>query len=277
MSFSNYLNQAWNEHATDPVKVSQDFGTGIVQITSRDELIQMAQLICHVMGEHLGEWQRGIEILNSLNDSEAVKIQASALQISSGDKTVLKFLQPSEKIRALAIAASALADRDTPRASNLFLDALSLTDGLSKEDPANRSLAVTGNNLASALEEKPALTDEQKNLMLMAAEAGRKFWEIAGNWMHAERAEYRLAKCHLKASQPLQALKHSKNCLHICEKNQAQALEFFFGYEVMALSEKNLNNLEGYKKALEQMQNYFKQLSEDDQSWCKATLDKTTA
>jgi hypothetical protein len=51
-------------------------------------------------------------------------------------------------------------------------------------------------------------------------------------------------------------------------------LEFFFGYECLALVEKANRHQEGYLMAMNQMKKYFELLSEGDQSWCKATLEK---
>ncbi len=99
-------------------------------------------------------------------------------------------------------------------ASDTLTKALALAAyGPGKDDPAATALAVTGNNLACALEEKTSRTRDEDGLMLRAAEAGRRFWEISGNWMNVERAEYRLAHTQLQL---------------------ADAGELFFAHEVLA-------------------------------------------
>jgi len=51
-------------------------------------------------------------------------------------------------------------------------------------------------------------------------------------------------------------------------------LEFFFGYEALALAERqNQNDLE-YKTATNLAQKYYDQLSVDDKSWCEPILKK---
>src|SRR5581483_5972026 len=117
----------------------------------------------------------------------------------------------SDKARVLAVAAAALAgQKRTKEAIRDWKLALELAQyGPKKTDPAARALAVTGNNLASALEEQADRTADERALMLEAAKAARRFWEIAGGWQEVERAEYRLCMSHLKAGEPSIALEHA--------------------------------------------------------------------
>lgn len=123
------------------------------------------------------------------------------------------------------------------------------------------------------LEEKPCRNQDEKDLMILAAKTGRKFWEIAGTWLQIERAEYRLSNSYRKADDLVKALEHAQTCIEICEANRAGPLEFFFGYEALALSEQARSNTIGFEKALTQVKSNFEKLSEDDKSWCKPTLD----
>ncbi len=70
------------------------------------------------------------------------------------------------------------------------------------------------------------------------------------------------------------SITHAQNCITICTKNSAPALEFFFGYETLALAEKAKGNVLGYKNAITDLNKYFEQLSSDDKSWCETTLKK---
>jgi hypothetical protein len=74
-------------------------------------------------------------------------------RLAGGTRTTLADLSNSDQIRVLAIAAAALVEQgDALRAQMLFRNGLELAQhGLGAEDPANRELAVAGNNLACAL------------------------------------------------------------------------------------------------------------------------------
>jgi tetratricopeptide (TPR) repeat protein len=164
------------------------------------------------------------------------------------------------------------------RAHAYFKQALERAQlGLSKEDPANRALAVAGNNLACALEEKTDRSEKEKLLMILAAETGRKFWEIAGGWKEILWAEYRLAMTYRKAGDSQKAMDHAQTCIEVAQENKASALELFYGYEALALVERDRGNKIGFEKALGHAKDYFSKLEGDDKSWCKGSMEKLAA
>ena len=284
MSFESFLHQGWSDHAEQAAAVADRFPAGIQLIEKNEQIPQLAQLITHVMGEHLGRWANGIELLQSLKKSAhfqagsesefALHRAVAILQVASGRASPAD-LPASDQVRVLATAASALSGQgQTARAQELFQQALHSASALGTKDPANRALAVTGNNLANALEEKADRTSDDTELMILAARSARKYWEIAGTWLETERAEYRLVKTYLAAGNPQAALEHAQHCLRLSRDNQAPAMELFFANEALALSEKANGNANGYRQALAQAQAHFKELSEEDKVWCKSTLQK---
>lgn len=281
MSFDSYLNQAWLDHQSQPQKVMAHFNEGVRLIESPEHATAMVRLMTHVAGEHLGLWTQAIEMIQALKKcSQAtpevkkfIEIHTEALKIASGVVPSSALTSASERIQAKAIAASALVERDTERALQIFKTALEIAnEGLSNPDPACRALAIAGNNLASNLEEKPRRSFLETELMVLAAQTARKYWEKAGTWLQVERAEYRLAMTCLKAELYPLALRHAQNCLEICQKNEASPLEFFFGYEALAKTEKARENTAGFQAACDKMQSFFHQLSDSDKSWCEKTL-----
>lgn len=265
MTFNEFLNQAWNDHVTSAVDVASRLPDGLKLIETGEQIPQMAALVTHVFGEHLGKWSEGVATLKQLKavrafetgtESEhAVNRSIASLELAAGQRSSLGDTSTSDQVRILAVAASALsAQKDADKAQSLFRQALEKAQtGIAKEDPANRALAVTGNNLACALEEQPARTPAETELMILAAQTGRKFWALAGTWLHVERAEYRLAQTYLKAGDTVRALQHAQTCLELSQENDAPALEMFFGYEALALAERARGNTIGFSKALEQM------------------------
>lgn len=286
MDFTTYLNNAWNDHAKDADQVAQTFNQGLELIQSAEDLEQLGWLSTHVYGEHLGKWDEGLLFLNTLSlhslyseNSPAGKvfpIYKSSLSLSKNSDFNISHYALSEQIRILAMSSRQLCGiHQNDRAQELFFKALEHGQTkISKEDSANRALAIMGNTIATTLEEKKNRNQNETDFMILAAKAARKYWEIAGTWLEVERAEYRLSQSYLKAGQFEESLIHAQNCIEISSKNSAPALEFFFGYEALALAEKKKSNDLGYKTAVEKNKIYFEQLSEDDKSWCLNTLEK---
>lgn len=288
MDFNTYLNKAWNDHAADATSVADTFPEGLKLVQTASDLEQLGRLATHVYGEHLGKWNDGLSFINTLSQhsqflpnslvEKSFSIFKGSLSLSAQPTFDLKSYSVSDQIRILAMSASSLSEQgQSDKAKDYFLKALELgQSGISKEDPANRSLAITGNNLACSLEEKTTRNDKETDLMILAAQVARKFWEIAGTWKEVERAEYRLSQSYLKAAKIEESFVHAQNCVEICSENSAPALEFFFSYEALALAEKAKGNDIGYKTAVAQVKKYFEQLSADDKSWCEATFKKIT-
>jgi tetratricopeptide (TPR) repeat protein len=280
MKFDDFLSQAWNDHAKQAEEVAKKIPGGIALIEKGEEIPQMAHLITHVFGEHLGRWEQGVQVLQGLKQNPCfVKMSESDLSISrsiaslemaSGKRQSVEDLSTSDQIRVLAVAASALSEqKNSDKAQSLFRQALdSAQIGIIKDDPANRALAVTGNNLACSLEEKAVRTPKDTELMILAAQTGRKYWEIAGTWKQVTWGEYRLAMTYLKAGDLVQSLEHAQACLELAQEHETPPLEMFFGYEVLALIEKARENSIGFSRALEQAKAYFEKLSADDKSAC---------
>ena len=226
----------------------------------------------------------GIRLLETLRQSPvfaghqeaecAVARCVASLELASGTRDSLDDLSISDQIRALAVSASALAGQgNAQKAEKLLRLGVGKAElSIDKSDPANRALAITGNNLASNLEEKANLSTAEKLLMIYAAQVGRKYWEIAGSWLEIERAEYRLALTYLAAGELSPALEHAQICIEISKENAAEPMEFFFGFEALAKVERSRGNETGFARALDQMRENFEKLNADDKSWCEAIL-----
>jgi hypothetical protein len=284
------LNLAWNDHANKTAEVADRLLAAHELIESPEQIPRLAQLLTHVYGEHLGQWEKGIELLLKMKSIPvfanggglepvglaAITRSIAVLEIACGRKTGVDDLSLSDQVRVLATAASALSEKkDSERAQHYFRDAIGRAQlGLQKNDPANRALAVTGNNLACALEEKNSRSVSESDFMILSAQTARKYWEIAGTWMEVERAEYRLSQTYLKANNFVKSLEHAQDCLEIAIANDAPPLELLFGYEALALAERAKGNTLGFQKALEHIRLNFDKLSSEDKTWCEATLKK---
>jgi hypothetical protein len=289
MDFSEFIDAAWRDHATDAAAVAARLDTGIGLVTDELKLNQLMHLGQHVHGEHLGQWAEAVAFVERLaalpmfsvdgTSGQARRRTVASLRLAAGEPASLGGLSPSDHIRVVAMAASSLAERDAVRAEALLREALDLAErtGLPLTDPMHRSLAVTGNNLACALEEKPDRSPEECALMILAAQTARRHWAIAGTWLETERAEYRLANTWLQAGDLARAREHAQACLEIVAANNAAALERLFGWEALGLVERAAGNAIGHAQALAHVRDAFAELDDADKSWCAASIDKLAA
>ncbi|HEY8708172.1 MAG TPA: hypothetical protein VIM34_09255, partial [Burkholderiaceae bacterium] len=149
--------------------------------------------------------------------------------------------------------------------------------GLDAADPMNRALAVTSNNLACTLEHKTHRSTRECELMILAAQAARRYWERAGTWLETERAEYRLAMTWLQAGDPAQAREHAQACLDIVAANGAVALERLFGWEALGHVEHAAGDPAAHAEALARAREAYAELDEADQVWCAASVEALAA
>lgn len=268
MSLDAFVSQGWADHAGDALGVMARFPAGIALVTEVRHLAPFAALVTHVSAEHLGRYVEGIALLTGLQkvplydartpEGKAVLRSMAVLHLCAGNLAESArcetaagsggaFPAASDRIRVLAVASSALAGQHRiEEASAMFSEALALAAyGPSSADPAARAMAVTGNNLASELEQRKPLAPRERALMLEAARAGRRFWQIAGTWHEVERAEYRLAQSHLAAGDAESAVAHAAHCLAIVEANGNEPGEAFFAREVSCLARRAAGDAAG--------------------------------
>ncbi|MDP1899809.1 MAG: hypothetical protein Q8K96_05090 [Rubrivivax sp.] len=290
MEFDDFLGAAWADHATDTPGVAERLQTaGAVLAAQAPQVAALAHLAHHVLGEHLGRWQEGIALQRELAALPAARGDAgvaqaagryiASLSLAGGMADLRADLGDSDRIRVTAMAAASLVERDTARARVLFQQALAdaETAGLPGTDPCTRALAVTGNNLAATLEEKAARTADERDLMILAAQAARRCWALAGTWLETERAEYRLAMSWLQAGDPARARHHAGQCLEIVQANDGPALERFFAWEAIGVAARAAGDSGNHQQALAQAREAFQALDEADRVGCKGSLDKLAA
>ncbi|MEP7102950.1 MAG: hypothetical protein ABI781_20750 [Burkholderiales bacterium] len=289
MDFDTFIGKAWDDHVNVAREVADRLDQGVALVADEPQLNRLMHLGQHVYGEHLAAWHEGVAFLERLKtlptfapdgaSGQQLRRYVAGLQLAADDGAVLDGLSASDRTRVAAIAASNLAAHDTVRASRLLQEALDLAQrsGLPDGDPMNRSLAITSNTLAGALEEKVDRSADERALMILAAQTARHYWAIAGTWLETERAEYRLANTWLQAGDLARAREHAQACLEIVAANDGAALERLFGWEALGLVERAAGNTTGHAQALAHAREAFAELDESDKSWCAASIDKLAA
>src|SRR5262245_32744763 len=130
MTLDEFVSQGFADHGDDAAGVYARFGDAPSLVTEAAHLPMLASLITHVSGEHLGRWADGVALLERLEtlpvfdasspQGKAVLRSKAVLHRCAGNKdeearctaaglTGGDVPEASDRIRILAIAASALA------------------------------------------------------------------------------------------------------------------------------------------------------------------------
>ena len=284
--FDAFIESAWETHAEQTREVAERLAASLHRVEQPAELARYAGLVSHVYGEHLGELDAGIALLQRLGATpigqahpeaqQAVARHVAALRHVAGVLGALDGLSGAERVGALAAAAAIQAGRlsfDAALAS--YRQALDGAEGgLPADSPAVRALAVGGNNLAAALEEKADRTPAQTAGMVDAARAALANWKRAGGWLEEERAEYRLAHSLLEAGQAAAAVGSARRCVAVCTQHTAAPLEQVFAHAVLALALRASGDAAGGDAARAQARHWFEQVPADERAWCEPELEK---
>lgn len=281
MTIDELLKAGWDDHGDRPQDVADRLAAAMHLLQSPDQVAPFVHLLAHVYGEHLGLWQRGVELLESLRAVPAFGASTVAagpltrgiatLRYANGDVAALDALSAEDRVRALATASSAFAARnELIRAISAYTEALRTGEtGLAAGSPALRALAVGGNNLAATLEGKADRSALETQAMVTAARAALDSWKQAGTWLEEERAHYRLARSLLQAGDPAAAERSARQCVQVCEQNDAPAFERFFGHAVLALASRAMGNADAFKEQRESAMRHFGELPQEERKWCE--------
>jgi hypothetical protein len=287
MTFEQFIASAWDEHAERPQQVAERLAAGIDRVDNAARVEPFTRLVVHVFGEHLGQWQRGMTLLEALHAvargeaapaANTARARGIAVLRHAGGagEAALDALGTEDRIRVLATASSALvAQDDVPRAIAAYVDALALAaPGLPARSPAVTALAIGGNNLAAALEERRGRRPDETAAMVHAAQCGLRYWQQAGTWLEEERAEYRLARSWLQAGRPDEAQAAARRCIELCVSHSAPPLELFFAHAVLALGLRAGGAGAAADAARTQALRQHALVAPEEQTWCTAELQQ---
>jgi tetratricopeptide (TPR) repeat protein len=284
MAFDAFIETAWNDHGDRPQEVADRLAASLQLVHEPGQIPPYARLVTHVFGEHLGQWQTGIDVLEALRGlpafdggaaaAGAISRSIATLRLAGGDRGALDALPAEDRVSVLATTAAAFAGRTQFRqAIAAYTEALRLASaGLPAGSPALRALAVGGNNLAAALEEKADRDASETEGMIAAAEGGLHYWKLAGTWLEEERALYRLARSRLQAGEPEAAIQSALRCVEVCTRHDAPAFEHFFASAVLALAQRAAGDENAFAGSRERALQWFGQVPEVERQWCTSEL-----
>lgn len=288
------VQEGWSAHEKEPALVLQRVRAAAGDAREPGDVLSLGMLGVHVAGEHLGDWQAGRELAETLRkqvapESEADKAllrMAATMALAAGEDWEPLFArgvsgnEASCRIRVFGLAAQALVARgEAARAARLIeeCDALAAY-GPGRDDPAARVLAMTGNNVACTLEEKDDRTEAEDALLQRTAAMARRWWEVAGDWRNVKIAEYRLAMTNLALDRREDAQRHAEEALRLCRENDGGPDDAFFCHEALARTAKARGDVEDARAAREQAAACLGDIEDaPTQAWCADALAKLDA
>jgi alanine-glyoxylate transaminase / (R)-3-amino-2-methylpropionate-pyruvate transaminase len=282
-SLADFVSQGWDRHAEAARDVVGGLQARAATLVADGDAAGAIGLAEHVWLSHLNE-PSGLEaFVRSLPDALATtEPTAAALQRTHWVLALLSGRTPPPTADALrwrgmqglwavwaatgrAAQAAAMLRHEAPQAL------------AHPEAAARRALAATCNNLATDLQEGPRGDAAVDALMMQAATDAARLWRSAGTWVHAERAEYRLARCHAVLGQGDEALRHAQACLagidaH-ADQPEADAFERFFAHEALAWAHRARGDAAAVASQRACMQALRDQVTDEGlQQWCDQTL-----
>ena len=277
------LQAGWREHGDLTLDVAERLAASLHLVQTPTHCAPFVRLLTHVYGEHLGLWDRGVELLGALRDSSvaadvaaarSIDVSIATLRYSAGEAAAVDALSAQDRISALAAASSALIARDDlTRAIAAYEQALrSAEDEATPGVLAMRGLAAGGNNLAVALEGKRDRSAAESRAMLVAAEAGLEYWKRVGTWLEEERAEYRLARSQLQAGEAMAATRSAQRCLSVCQGNDAPPFERFFAHAILALARRASGDATAFEAQRRLAAECVEQVAEGERKWFESDL-----
>ena len=265
MTFDKFMDQAWTDHKAQSAAVALRLKEFVPTVSNQDQIPPLVSLVTHVFGEHLGQWNDGIELLRRLQEQadsaehrHTVYRSLAALRLAGGLADNVDDLMNSDQIRVLCVAASAVnVHGQGERAMAYFNEALRLAaEGLAEDDPALRSIAIAGNNLAAEFEARNNRSIQETDFMVRAARAGLKYWLQVGDWNQHQAAHFRLSKSLLAAGLNVEALEEAMSCLALCKAFGAGAYDLFWANEAVA-SVVHRSKPSAFAEYLESMRDHF--------------------
>ena len=296
MTLEEFVATGWSEHGEDAEGVFARMPEGVALVTEPKHVGPLTGLLVHVAAEHLGKYDEGLALLDRLEkrpvvkagseEARAVARSKATLHLARGDRKSAdallarsaegsRFPAASDRVRALAVAGSALAAFGKAKEGAALLEeALAAASyGPTKDDPAARALAVTGNNLAVEFETRATRTPAETEVMLKAAEVGRRWWGVVGTWAEVAQADYRLAMSHVAAGKAREALAHAQKALQGVEANGNDPGAAFSPREALARARLAGGDRAGAKRERDVAAALLPKISDaDTRSYCEADL-----
>jgi len=229
---SELLSKGWDDHARESERLAGELEAAAAAPVAADDLVQLARLGVHTIGEHLEDWPRARRLAERLlegraPDAATAKAWAhlSVARLLAGDpagaaEAELAWLGAAADFRAALIearfmlVAAMVGCGRSGEAFPLFRAALALARALGDGSPA-RAIAVASNNLGYDLVEATERSPDDNAMMQLAAEAALEFWRQCGGWQQEMAALTLTARVAVLLGEPDRALADVEQALAV--------------------------------------------------------------
>jgi hypothetical protein len=285
LDLAAFISLGWDRHASEPRAVADALSERAETLPADADGAAAIGLAEHVWLSHLhdapglADWLRTVPA--AMDD--APEAGAALAKARWAVAQLVPLAGPAPEIAAAA-RARALQNVWAHRvAQGRAADALAaLNDewpaALADPDTARcRGLAATCNNLAADLRDGRRGDPACDSLMLAAAETSKVLWSRVGTWVHAERAEYQLARCHAALGHGAQALAHARATHAALHANgqapEADDFEWFYAWEALAWAGAAAADEPTMVEARKRMQSRLAAVSDAElRGWCEQSL-----
>jgi hypothetical protein len=278
----HFIDQAHETHAQQPRAVADALQDHAAALPADDDGAEAVRLAEHVMLGHLGDAGALQQFLRALQlpptapgDAWTTALQrarwAHACLTGGADSVPVPADGPRWRAQQNVVLAHALAGRTAEASALLRQD--EATAATHADADARRAYAACANNVALELREGPRGDAARDALMLEAAALSRRAWQAAGTWLHMQRADYQLARCHAVLAQAAPALASARACLGACRDHDAPAEEHFFAHEALWHAHQAAGEAGPAAEALARMRALLDGIADPDmRRWCVQTL-----
>jgi hypothetical protein len=204
---------------------------------------QLAFLLNHVLGEKLGQWNEAAErivVLATRTDAPpgvwrqlfaAQTLRGDALGAAAARVGLARSTGAHDSDANTAGELTVLAYVPDPLAHAADVLALAKAANIDQETPLDGALAACFNNVTGRLLEASrnvTLGATEMQALQAGAEAARRFWYRAGQWLQHERADYLCAKVEVRIGAAAEAVRAAERGLRLVEANGNDAIERAF-------------------------------------------------
>jgi hypothetical protein len=288
LPLAQWVGQGWDLHAQQPRAVAHALLARAAALPPDDDGAAALRLAEHVLLGHLADvegYERFVGALApALSQAEATAPMRArmAWSLATLGGRAAEPLDDAPRWRALhGLWSVAVAQGRAQRVQDELRS--ELPRALAHPDASTRqALAGTCNNLAGDLLEGPRGDAVRDRLMLAAADASHALWGAAGTWVHAERAEWLLSRCHAVVGDGARALAHARACMTTIEayasEPQADAFERFFAHEALAWAYQALGDTQASRGEARAAATLAPQVSDSSlRAYCEGELTKLNA
>lgn len=285
MALADFVNLGWDRHADEPEALARALHERVDQLPANADGAACVGLAEHLWLAHLHDagalasWLARVPAELQAQADGTAALAKARWALAEVDAGAAPAAAPSPNARARALQnvwSFQIARGGTAR----LLERVEAEHGAALAEPDDarcRGLAATCNNLTVELREGPRGDAARDALMLALGEASKRLWARVGTWVHAERAEYQLARCHAVLGQGASALAHARAVIEALQAHaddaQADDFEWFYGWEALAWAGATAGDGAVVAEARAQMAQRLEGVADAElKAWCAQSL-----